>query len=59
MTASMQRKVGFASPEAVGKDIYRFLQRAHHDVLYTPARWRWIMSLVRLIPHWLIKRIDF
>jgi decaprenylphospho-beta-D-erythro-pentofuranosid-2-ulose 2-reductase len=59
MTASMPKKKGFASPEAVGKDIYRFLQRSRGDVLYTPAKWRLIMAAVRGLPHWAIKRIDF
>jgi hypothetical protein len=59
MTASMQRRAGFASPEAVAKDIYRFLQWPRGDVLYTPARWRLIMRVVRAIPDWLIKRVNF
>ena len=59
MTSSMPKKNGFASPEAVGKDIYRFLQRVRGDVLYTPGKWRIIMAAVRVIPHWLIKRLNF
>jgi decaprenylphospho-beta-D-erythro-pentofuranosid-2-ulose 2-reductase len=59
MTASMPNKKTFASPEAVGKDIYRFLRRTRGDVLYTPRKWRIIMAVVRAMPDWLIKRLNF
>jgi short-subunit dehydrogenase len=46
-----------ASPERVGRRIYRALQRGRPDNLYVPWWWRWVMLLVRAIPEPLFKRL--
>lgn len=46
----------FASPEAVGKAIYRgYLKKK--DVIYTPWFWRGIMCAVKAIPEVIFKRL--
>jgi hypothetical protein len=29
------------------------------DILYVPSRWRWIMTVIRLIPESIGKRLKF
>lgn len=45
-----------ASPEAVARDIYRVV-KSRKNVVYVPWFWRVIMSIVRLIPEGLFKRL--
>jgi decaprenylphospho-beta-D-erythro-pentofuranosid-2-ulose 2-reductase len=46
-----------ASPESVAEDIYRALKR-QDNLVYAPARWRWIMAGVRIIPERVFKRLS-
>jgi len=57
MTAGMDLPQGLtAEPEQVAADIHRaFLRR--RDVVYTPAKWRLIMLLIRSLPEGLFKRM--
>ena len=47
-----------APPERVASDIYRGLRRGA-DVVYTPAPWRLIMAILRVVPARVWKRLDF
>lgn len=44
-----------AQPDQVAGDIVRAISR-RKDVLYTPAFWRLIMTIIRLLPNFLFKR---
>lgn len=45
-------------PEKAARDIARAMQ-SRRQVLYTPARWRWIMLIVRNIPSFVFRRLNF
>ncbi|MFK7957297.1 MAG: SDR family NAD(P)-dependent oxidoreductase [Lysobacterales bacterium] len=47
----------WADAAVVGKDIHRALA-AGRRVLYTPGRWRWIMAIIRAIPHAIFRRLN-
>jgi decaprenylphospho-beta-D-erythro-pentofuranosid-2-ulose 2-reductase len=58
MTANMRHLPLLSTPEIVAKGILRVLESSRGDVIYTPARWRWIMGAVRLIPERYFKRLS-
>jgi len=57
----MTKDVGglfMVKPEKVVKDIVRAMRR-RQQVLYTPARWRLIMFIVRNLPSAIFRRLNF
>ena len=46
-----------AQPEDVAADIYR-AQQKNINVLYTKWLWRWVMSVIKMIPEWKFKRMS-
>ena len=44
-----------AEPEEVAEDIYTAFKKGR-DIVYTKWFWRWIMTIIRLIPEWAFKR---
>ncbi len=44
------------SPEQAAADIVRAIHR-RRQVIYTPARWRWVMLLLQHIPSFLFRRL--
>lgn len=59
MTDRLPNSRHFADPGRVARDIVRGLEGRSPDVLYTPAIWRYIMLVVRLIPESVFKRLSF
>jgi decaprenylphospho-beta-D-erythro-pentofuranosid-2-ulose 2-reductase len=57
MTDQLANSISFADPRHVARDIVRSLVRRSPDILYTPATWRYIMLVVRLIPEAIFKRL--
>jgi short-subunit dehydrogenase len=49
-------KIIVASPEKVGKDIYKGMIKGK-SVLYTPFYWRWIMAIVKSVPEFIFKKL--
>ncbi len=47
-----------ASPEQVARDIVRAMRR-RRQVVYTPARWRWVMLVIQHIPSFVFRRLSF
>lgn len=47
-----------ADPENVAGDIVRAIEQ-RKDVCYTPSIWRYIMTVIRLIPTSIFKRLNF
>lgn len=45
-------------PDLVARDIARAMD-TRRQILYTPARWRWIMLIVRNIPSVVFRRMNF
>ena len=58
MTFGMDKLPLLASPAKVAGDIYRGIRRGA-DVVYTPAPWRIIMGVIKVIPGFIWKRLDF
>lgn len=55
MTASFRKGALWATPERVGKDVERAMERGFGAV-YTPWFWRWIMLIIRQLPEALFVR---
>jgi short-subunit dehydrogenase len=58
MTWGMSKLPLLVPPEKVASDIYRGLRRKA-DVVYSPAPWRVIMAILRIVPAFVWKRMDF
>ena len=58
MTFGMDKLPLLASPAKVASDIYRGIRRGA-DVVYTPAPWRIIMGILKVVPGFIWKRLDF
>ena len=56
MTAGFRKGLLWASPEQVGKGIYRAIQRKS-GVIYLPWFWKFIMVGIRLMPERLFKKM--
>jgi short-subunit dehydrogenase len=56
MTASVKKNGLFASPEKVGRGIYKAILKKK-DVVYLPWFWRWIMAAIRMIPETIFKNL--
>ena len=59
MTAHMPGRAKFADPAAVARTIYREIEHGSRDILYVPGHWRWIMTVIRLIPEGIGKKLKF
>jgi short-subunit dehydrogenase len=59
MTDQLPNSGHFADPRRVARDIVRGLEGRSPEILYTPAIWRYIMLVVRLIPEPFFKRLSF
>jgi hypothetical protein len=58
MTAGVSPLPFLAKPEAVAEDIYRALRNPNANLVYTPARWKWIMAGIRMIPERWFNRLS-
>jgi short-subunit dehydrogenase len=57
MTAEFKKGILWASPETVGKGIYRAINKKR-DIVYLPWFWRWIMLVILSIPERIFKRLS-
>jgi short-subunit dehydrogenase len=57
MTDHVASAVKLADPRLVASDIVRALAHRSPDIVYTPRIWRLIMTVIRLIPESLFKRL--
>jgi short-subunit dehydrogenase len=46
------------SPEQAADDIWKGIYKRKQDI-YVPARWRWVMFIIRLIPSVIFRRMKF
>jgi hypothetical protein len=58
MTWGMDKLPLLVGPERVASDIYRGARRGA-DVVFSPPPWRLIMALLRFVPSFVWKRMDF
>ena len=45
-------------PDGVARRVLRAIDRGRREV-YVPAAWRWIMCVIRSLPHFVMRRINF
>jgi short-subunit dehydrogenase len=45
-------------PEAVARRVLRAIDRGQ-PVVYAPAIWRWIMLVIRLLPRFVMRKVEF
>ena len=57
MTAGMRKPRFKARPEDVARDIARAIDDKR-TVIYTPAKWRYIMCVIRHLPWFIFKRLN-
>jgi short-subunit dehydrogenase len=58
MVADLQPPPFAGEPEAVARTVLRAIDRGT-PVVYAPGAWRWIMSVIRLLPRAVMRRIEF
>jgi short-subunit dehydrogenase len=58
MTAGFSPPPFAGEPEGVAKDILAAIERGS-PVVYTPAMWRWVMLVIRNLPRFVMRRIEF
>jgi short-subunit dehydrogenase len=51
-------KILASSPEKVGKDIYKAIKK-QKSIIYTPFYWRWIMMIIKSLPEFIFKKLNF
>ena len=57
MTADLPKNLLYASPDSVGIDIYNAMKR-NKDIVYVPRFWQLIMTVIKLIPETIFKRLS-
>lgn len=58
MTAALNPPPFAGNPEQVAADVLRAIDRGT-PVVYSPAAWRWILAVVRVIPRSVMRRVSF
>jgi len=58
ITAGLSPPPFAGEPEGVAKDILAAIERGS-PVVYTPAMWRWVMLVIRNLPRFVMRRIEF
>ncbi len=58
MTAGLKPPPFAGEPEAVARRVLRALDRGQ-PVVYAPAIWRWIMLVIRCLPRFAMRRLNF
>lgn len=58
MTAGLPAPPFAGEPEGVARDVLRAIDRGR-PVVYTPAIWRWVLLVIRVLPRAVMRRINF
>ena len=58
MTAHLEKGALFVGPEVIAKGIRKAI-RKHKEVVYLPWFWWGIMTIIKLIPERIFKRLTF
>lgn len=58
MTAGLKPPPFAGDPQGVARDVVRAIDRGR-PVVYTPAIWRLVMLVIRWLPRWVMRRIEF
>jgi len=57
MLKQVKRRMWVVSPDQAAADIGRAIKGRKQEI-YTPARWRWVMLVVRNIPSIIFRRLS-
>lgn len=57
MTSHMEKSFLFAKAKTVGEGIYKAMKQGK-DIVYLPSYWRCIMSIIKLIPESIFKKLS-
>ncbi len=58
MTGGLKPPPFAGTPEAVARVVVRAIDRGT-PVVYTPAIWRWVMTVIRMLPRAVMRKIEF
>jgi short-subunit dehydrogenase len=58
MTAGLRPPPFAGEPEGVARDILSAIERGK-PVAYTPGMWRWVMLVIRNLPRFVMRRVEF
>ena len=58
LLAGAKRTFWVISPEQAARDICKAIRTRRQDI-YTPARWRWVMLVIRNIPSFIFRKMVF
>lgn len=58
MTSGLTPPPFAGEPDGVAKDILAAIERGS-PVVYTPAMWRWVMFVIRKLPRFIMRRVEF
>ena len=58
MTAGLKPPPFAGEPERVARDVVRAMDHGK-ALLYTPSPWAWVMRVIRLLPRFVMRRINF
>ncbi len=58
MTAGLDPPPFAGEPDATARRVLRAIDRGT-PVVYVPAAWRWVMLVIRHLPRWVMRRVDF
>lgn len=58
MTAGLEPPPFAGDPEQAARDVLKAIDRGR-PIVYTPGIWRWIMLLIRHLPRFVMRRVEF
>ncbi|MGH9335267.1 MAG: SDR family NAD(P)-dependent oxidoreductase, partial [Vicinamibacteria bacterium] len=58
MTAGLRPPPFAGEPEAVAKDVLAAIEEGR-PVVYTPSAWRYVMLVIRNLPRFVMRRVEF
>jgi short-subunit dehydrogenase len=58
MTTHLPKNIFYAKPQDVGKSIYRAMCHGGKNILYVPWFWKIIMTVIKLIPERVFKKLS-
>jgi decaprenylphospho-beta-D-erythro-pentofuranosid-2-ulose 2-reductase len=58
MTAGLKPPPFAGEPDGVARDVLTAIERGK-PVVYTPGMWRWVMTVIRALPRFVMRRIGF
>ena len=58
MTAGLKSPPFAGEPEDVARRVLKAIDRGRPEI-YVPGAWRWVMRIIRRLPRWVMRKIEF